>query len=292
MLLALLRAARPHQWLKNVFFVGAPLVFAHRLDEAGALLRAGFGVLCFCALSSSVYLLNDLLDVEKDRVHPTKRRRPIAAGTLPVPVAKAAALGAAAAALGVGFVLGREFAVWSLAYLVLNLGYSFGLKHVAFLDVTCISTGFLLRVLGGAAAVPVPASGWLLSCTMLLAALLGFGKRAHELRVAGERGASQRAALGQYNATVLRVLLILLALLTTGLYAAYTQSAHALSLFGTRLLVITVPNVAFGIARFLWITNGQADAESPTDSMLRDRWMMGNLLLYATLSVAIIYPAR
>lgn len=292
MLLPLLRAARPHQWLKNVFFVGAPLVFARRLDDTGALLRNALGIVAFCALSSSVYLLNDLLDVEKDRIHPTKRMRPIAAGTLSVPAAKAAAVASAGMALALGFILGGEFAVVSLAYLALNLAYSFGLKHFAFLDVACISTGFLLRVLGGAAAVPVPASGWLLSCTMLLAALLGFGKRAHELRVAGARGTSQRAALGSYNATVLRALLVLLAVLTTALFAAYTQSAHAQSLFGTRLLVLTVPNVAFGIVRFLWITNGRTDAESPTDSMLRDRWMMGNLLLYVVLSVAIIYSAR
>jgi 4-hydroxybenzoate polyprenyltransferase len=292
MVVPLLKAARPHQWLKNVFFVGAPLVFARKLEDPVALVHTAIGVGCFCALSSAVYLLNDVVDVHKDRAHPTKRFRPVAAGSLPVPVAKAAAAIAALLALGVGVWLDWMFALWSAAYLALNLAYSFALKRVAFVDVACISAGFLLRVLGGAAAIPVPPSEWLMLCTTLLAALLAFGKRAHELRTAGAGGARQRDALGRYNATVLRVLLFALALGTTAAYAAYTRSEHALEFFGTNLLVVTVPSVAFGIFRFLRITARKTDAESPTDSMLRDRLLMGNLIAYAAAVVAINYWGR
>jgi decaprenyl-phosphate phosphoribosyltransferase len=288
MVLALLKAARPHQWVKNLF-VAAPLVFARRMGDPDAVGRTLVALACFCLLSSAVYLLNDVADVEKDRSHPLKRFRPVASGALPSGVAQAAAVLAAVSSLTISFLLHWQFAAVGAAYLGLNLAYSFGLKRIAFLDVACIALGFLLRVLGGAFAIPVLPSPWLLACTILLAALLGFGKRAHELRVAGNRGGAQRDVLVAYRPGVLRALLVVLASLTTVTYAAYTQSEHALEFFGTRGLLLTVPFVAFGILRFLWITGRKADAESPTDSMLRDRAFMANLFLYAAATVVIIY---
>lgn len=285
---ALLKAARPHQWVKNLF-VGAPLVFAQQLYDPQALVRTTLAVLCFCLLSSSVYLLNDVADVEKDRAHPLKKFRPVASGALPVGTAKLAALVFALGSLGAGLWLNWQFAAVGASYLLLNLAYSFGLKRVPFVDVGCIALGFLLRVLGGAFAIPVPPSGWLLACTLLLAALLGFGKRAHELRVAGERGSIQRDVLDAYHPKVLQSLLIILAGLTVLTYAAYTQSPHALTYFGTRSLVVTVPFAAFGIYRFLRIARGKADAESPTESMLKDKLFLLNLLLYAGTIVFVIY---
>jgi 4-hydroxybenzoate polyprenyltransferase len=291
MVLALVKAARPHQWVKNLF-VAAPLVFALRMDHVPSLLHTALAVACFCALSSAVYLLNDLVDVEKDRAHPTKRHRPIASGALPVPAARVAAAVIAVAALTTGLWLGGAFVATSAAYLALNLAYSFGLKRVAFVDVGCISAGFLLRVFGGAFAIPVPPSGWLLACTGLLAALLGFGKRAHELRVAGSRGSSQRDVLEHYRTEILHPLLYALAGATIALYAAYTRSGHALEMFGTPWLVATVPFGAFGVFRFLWLTFRKADAESPTESMLKDRAFMLNLVLYAGAILVIIYRGR
>lgn len=289
MLLPLLKAARPHQWVKNLF-VAAPLVFARRLDDPEATLRAAGAVACFCILSSAVYLLNDVLDVEKDRAHPLKRHRPIASGALSLPGARAAAIGLALVALAAATALNVPFGAVALGYLGLNLAYSLRLKHVPVVDVLCIALGFLLRVLGGAYAVPVEPSGWLLGCTVLLAGLLGFGKRAHELRVAGFKGATQRLVLERYPPGLLRTLLALLAALTVGLYALYTQSEHALDFFGTRLIAAsTIPFVAFGIVRFLWIVQRKADAESPTDSMLRDVPFLTNLLLYGALIALIVY---
>jgi decaprenyl-phosphate phosphoribosyltransferase len=291
MVAAILKSARPHQWVKNVFFVGAPLVFARRIDDTTALSHTSIAVAGFCLISSSVYLLNDLVDVEKDRAHPLKRLRPIASGALSIRQAKLAALVLALGGLALNLALGALLAAIAAVYLLQNLAYSFRLKHVPFVDVSSIAFGFLLRVLAGALAIPVEPSFWLLICTLLLAAFLGFGKRAHELRTSGTRGGDQRKVLDRYDPKVLRFLLWLLAGLTVLAYAIYTQSPHALAFFGTRRLLLTVPFVAFGVYRFIWITHGKVDSESPTDSMLGDAPFMVNLLGYALAIVAIIYAS-
>lgn len=288
MLIALIKTARPHQWVKNLFVL-APLIFARRVDDTTALLHAAAAIGVFCLLSSGIYILNDVVDVEKDRAHPSKRRRPIAAGTLPLPVARVATATASTTALAVSILIGRDFVLAAAAYFVLNLAYSFALKRVAFLDVACIASGFLLRVLGGAAAIAVPPSGWLLLCTFLLASLLGFGKRAHELRVAGDDPRQQREALGDYRPGALRVLLPLLAIATVTAYAAYTQSDHARSLFGTRGLALTIPLVGYGVLRFLRLVMRRDAPESPTDVMLRDWRFLATLTAYVAAIVAIIY---
>jgi 4-hydroxybenzoate polyprenyltransferase len=290
MVAAILKSARPHQWVKNIF-VAAPLVFARRIDDVTALLHTSVAVAGFCLISSSVYLINDLVDVEKDRAHPLKRLRPIASGALSVRSAKIAALVLAVGGLLVTLSLGVLPAAIAAAYMVQNLAYSFRLKHVPFVDVASIAAGFLLRVLAGAAAIPVEPSIWLLTCTLLLASFLGFGKRTHELRTSGSRGGDQRKVLDRYNPNVLRFLVNFLAILTILAYAGYTQSHHAQTFFGTRRLILTVPFVAFGVYRFTWITHGKADSESPTDSMLSDAPFMINLFGYAVAIVAIIYAS-
>lgn len=290
MVAAILKSARPHQWVKNIFVV-APLVFARRIDDVTALLHTSVAVAGFCLISSSVYLLNDLVDVEKDRAHPLKRLRPLASGALSVRSAKVAALVLAVGGLLLTLSLGVLPATIAGAYMVVNLAYSLRLKHVPFVDVASIAAGFLLRVLAGAAAIPVEPSVWLLTCTLLLASFLGFGKRTHELRTSGGRGGDQRKVLDRYNPNVLRFLVNFLAILTILAYAGYTQSYHAQTFFGTRRLILTVPFVAFGVYRFTWITHGKADSESPTDSMLSDAPFMINLFGYAVAIVAIIYAS-
>jgi decaprenyl-phosphate phosphoribosyltransferase len=288
MVVPLLETCRPHQWIKNLF-VAAPLVFARRIDDPTALRRTVVAVICFCLLSSAVYFLNDIVDVERDRAHPLKRQRPLASGALPLAAGRAVAGLLAVGALALAAVVSPALAAVSVGYLALNLAYSLRLKAIPFVDVTCISLGYGLRVLGGAFAIAVPPSGWLMSCTLLLAALLGFGKRAHELRVAGDKRATQRVVLDRYRPGVLRALLVVLSAMTIAGYAAYTVSPHAVAAFSTRTLVFTVPFVAFGVLRFLRITLRKTDAESPTDSMLRDVPFVANLALYAVAIVLIIY---
>ena len=288
MALAVLKSLRFHQWVKNLFVLG-PLVFARRVDDPHAVLSAVLAVACFCLLSSAVYVFNDIVDVDKDRAHPLKRLRPIASGALPVASARVLAAVLALLGLSGSYLIAPTLVAIAAAYLAQNVAYSFWLKHVPFVDVACISTGFLLRVLGGACAIPVDPSAWVLVCTLLLAAFLGFGKRSHELRVAGTRGGNQRLVLDRYPPNVLRVLLYLLAILTVLAYVLYTQSAHALTFFGTRRLALTVPFVVFGVFRFIWIVQGKVDSESPTDSMLRDPPFLINLLGYAIAIMSILY---
>ena len=287
MLGSILKAVRPHQWVKNIF-VAAPVVFAKRMGDLHSDLRAGAAFAAFCLLTSAVYLVNDLVDIEKDREHPTKRHRPIAAGKLKPQFARALAGLFAVAALGSGLALGWSFALTATGYLALNVAYSFRLKRIAFVDVACISIGFLLRVLAGAFALDVPPSRWLLVCTLLLSALLGFGKRAHELRIGGEGGHKHREVLGDYDADVLRVLLWVLGVATMLAYLIYTRTQHTNDLFGGGQLVFTVPFAAFGIYRFIRIVNRTDTADSPTDSMLHDPAFVVNLVLYAAAVIAIV----
>jgi decaprenyl-phosphate phosphoribosyltransferase len=287
MVVSLLKASRPHQWIKNLF-VAAPLVFARRIDDLTATMHAVVAVGCFCLLSSAVYLLNDVVDIERDQAHPLKRHRPIAAGKLSVNAARVAAAIFAAVGIGVSAVLSPDLAVVATSYVLLNVAYSFSLKRVPFVDVGCIAVGFLLRVLGGSFAIPVPASRWLLLCTGLLACLLGFGKRAHELRTSGDKRATQRLVLDRYPPGVLRALIVTLSILTTLAYAAYTQSTHA-KMFVGRGLAFTIPFVGFGIFRFVRLTSAKADSESPTESMLKDKLFLLNLLAYAGAIILITY---
>jgi len=251
-----------------------------------ALGAAAFGA--FCLLTSAVYLVNDLVDLEKDREHPIKRHRPIASGKLKPELARTLAALFALAALGSGLALGWEFALTAAGYLALNVAYSFRLKRIAFVDVACISVGFLLRVLAGTFAIGVPASHWLLVCTLLLSALLGFGKRAHELRIGGEGGHKHREVLGDYDARVLNILLWVLGAATLLAYLIYTRTQRTNELFGGGQLVFTVPFAAFGIYRFIRIVNRTDKADSPTDSMLHDPAFVVNLVLYAAAVVAIV----
>ncbi len=284
----LLRAMRPYQWVKNLFVV-APLVFAEHAGDPEDLTRAGVAFLLFSVLSGCVYILNDLMDIEGDRVHPTKRHRPIPSGRLPVPVARLSLGLLLLATMGASFALSIEFAAIGLAYFALNVGYSLSLKHVAFIDVLCIASGFILRILGGALAIGVPLSVWLFACTFLLAAFLGLGKRKHELLMAGGGAGKQRRVLERYQLEHVRLAMGWLAVATVASYAAYTFFGHTLSSFSPRDLVWTLPCVVFGVWRFNQLTNRADEGRSPTDLMLTDRPFLLNLAAWGAVVVTVIY---
>lgn len=292
--LAILWTLRPRQWVKNLF-VAAALVFAKKLTDPALALRTGLAVLAFCLLSGAVYAFNDVRDLEADRRHPIKRHRPIAAGALDQRLALWLAAGLAAAALAGCAIIGWKLAAAAAGYGTIHLGYSLGLKRIAFLDVLLIAGGFLLRVWAGALAIDVPVSPWLLACTGLLACMLGFGKRAHELIEAegADRAAHDtRASLAGYRVRTLRVALALLAGATVVAYALYTQDDHTVGFFGTRALIITVPFAALGIFRFLQLALWRPRPESPTDAVLRDWPFLVNLAVWGAVVIAIIYGAR
>jgi 4-hydroxybenzoate polyprenyltransferase len=287
-LFALVKTLRPKQWIKNLL-VGVPLVFSQRLFDADSFQRAAAAAALFCLISSCVYVVNDLVDVEGDRAHPRKRSRPIASGALPVSVARgvlavgvpAALVGAVALEPAFGLVLG--------GYLALQLAYCFYSKKLPYVDVASIAAGFVLRVVGGAVAIGVPPSVWLLACTALVAMFFGFGKRAHELGFSGERAAEQRASLAHYRAGPLRVILYALAVITTGVYAAYTRSEHVSEIFGERDLLYTLPFAVIGIARFIRLVTTRHDADSPTEEMLRDPVFMLALVAFVAVALGVLY---
>ena len=286
---ALVRTLRPHQWVKNLF-VAAALVFSRHLGDLAYVATTALAVLAFCALSGAVYAFNDVRDVEADRAHPTKRARPIAAGQLSERAALLAAGALAGGALLGCLAIDARLAGLAAAYLVQNVLYSVWLKHVAFVDVIVIASGFLLRVLAGAAAIDVPASGWLLLCTALLATLLALGKRAHELAWADRTGqaAATRAALAGYRIGPVRVAMLVLAAVTCAAYVAYTLDPRTVAYFGTDRLVYSAPFVALGIARFLVLAlRPRPDQDdSPTEAMLKDPWF---LIVLATATATVLY---
>jgi decaprenyl-phosphate phosphoribosyltransferase len=284
---AFLTTLRPQQWIKNIF-VGAPLVFARHLTEPAYLARSAVAVLAFCLLSGAVYTFNDVRDVEADRAHPTKKNRPVASGQLSEQTALIWAGVLATVSLGGCLVLSWQLAAFAAAYLVQNVAYSVRLKHIAFVDVALLASGFLLRVLAGAAAIAVPASGWLLICTALVALFFGFGKRAHELAWAQRMGdvTTTRASLAGYRLPVVHVLMLVLAVLTCLAYVAYTLDEHTIHFFGTDRLVWSSPFVVFGVIRFLFITLYKPTDDSPTEAMLKDWLFLADL---AGATAAVLY---
>lgn len=288
MLLALLQTLRPRQWIKNLF-VAVPLVFGQRLTDPTSLMITGGAIGLFCLISGCVYILNDLVDVEKDRAHPVKKNRPIPSGRLPPQVARAFAVITVPACIALAYFLEPFYALILGVYFLQNIAYSFKLKNIAYVDVLSLGLGFMLRVLAGAVALQIPASPWLLACTTTLALFLGFGKRAHELGTSGDAATAQRAALAKYQPVVLRVILYTLAVANIGLYVAYTLSDHVVQLFGTDKLVFTAIFAVIALGRFLQLATGRHDAESPTEEMLRDPIFMINFVVGAVVSTALLY---
>jgi decaprenyl-phosphate phosphoribosyltransferase len=298
----LIKTFRPHQWVKNIFVL-APMFFHKDVflaTEHGPALnltvtgRAFAATAVFCLLAGAVYTINDIADVDADRVHPVKRFRPIASGQVPEGVAKVVAIAAVLVSLGLSYAIAPALAVVAAVYFAENVAYSFKLKKVAFLDVSLIAFGFVLRVLAGGIATDVHVSGYMLACTALLALFLGFGKRRHELEL--EHAGKQRAALEAYSKKSLTWALALTGTATAVTYVAYTLDPVTRAFFNTNYLWLTAPNVAFGIARFLMLVSGKAGrglkAESPTQEMMRDVPFVLNLVVWGIVVVAIVYQLR
>ena len=279
---------RPRQWVKNGFVI-APLLFASRLGDLTAV-TAGLGAfVLFCVLSGAVYLLNDAFDVEADRHHPLKKHRPIAAGLLPVRTARLAAFVLAGSAIIAGLFWTVPFGLILAGYFCLNLAYSVWIKQLPVLDVLAISTGFLLRVIGGGYAIDVPISAWILVCTFLLSLYLGLGKRMHEINLLGAGMSASRPVLRRYNMAVTTRIFHLSGLASAASFAAYTLSARARMNFGTHALVYTVPFVLIGLWRFAAMVNDTSRKRSPTESLVSDPVIIATALLWGGVAIAIIY---
>lgn len=283
---ALVRALRPLQWTKNAVVLAA-VVFSGELFAPGPLARALAAAIVFCAVSSAVYLVNDLSDIEGDRVHPRKRHRPIAAGLVsPVQATLTAAtlfLGAAVAA----WLVRPQFLVVILGYVALMVAYSYGLKRAVILDVFAIAAGFVLRAVGGAVAIDVPVSPWLYVCTMLLALFIGFGKRRHELTSLDAQAIHHRANLEAYSVGLLDQIIGVVASSTVMAYSLYTFDAPNLP--RSHAMMLTIPFVAYAIFRYLYLLQRRDQGGAPEVLLFTDRPLLTCIAGWGLSSVAILY---
>jgi 4-hydroxybenzoate polyprenyltransferase len=276
---AAIRALRPRQWTKNGVLV-IPLLFAKSIFVETQLVREALAVAAFCLLASGVYLVNDWFDREKDRLHPEKRHRPIAAGQLsgPAVVVLLALCWGGAAALSL--VLGTQFMIVAASYIALQLVYTTVLKHMVLLDVMALALGFILRVVAGAVAIDVVVSNWLFLCTLLGAVFLGFAKRRAELSSLEQGAAAHRASLGEYTQTLLDQMMSISAACTILAYGLYTVSPETIARVGSDHLKLTVPCVIFGVFRYLFLVHKRGLGGSPEKVLLSDVPLMVDIAVF------------
>ena len=299
---AIIIAMRPRQWTKN-FAVFVGIIFAQRLFSVPSLERTILAFATFCLASSTIYLLNDLLDLENDRQHPTKRHRPLASGKLPIPWAIAAIgvllLGCAGLTVAIFFVpippqsdiyaaywgANLLFALTIATYLILMVLYSVRLKHVVLIDVFIIASGFVLRIMAGAVVIPVSISGWLYLVTCLLSLFLALSKRRHELVLLQGQASTHRQILKEYSIPMLDQMITIVATTTIMAYSLYTVQGTT----GSHRLIVTIPLVLYGIFRYLYLVYMRMEGGSPEEVLLRDRHMLGTVVLCTILIFVILY---
>lgn len=291
MLRSLIQSLRPHQWTKNLVVFAAVGLSKH-LFEAEPVLRSLAAFAVFCGLSGTVYLFNDIADVERDRLHPRKRLRPIASGRLPVRTAVLAALLIGLGSLAASALLSPAFLVCAALYLALNLAYSFRLKEVVIVDVLSVSLGFVLRAVAGAAAIPVQISDWALICTILLALFLTLCKRRHELVSLSDGAADHRKILAEYSPYLLDQMIAVVTASCVTAYAFYTTAPETHDKFQTNRLTWTIPFVLYGIFRYLYLVHQKDQGGSPSDVLVTDRPLLIAVGLWAAAVVAIVYTAQ
>jgi 4-hydroxybenzoate polyprenyltransferase len=285
---AVLTSMRPRQWTKNLI-VFAPLVFAGLLGSVEAIARSTGAFVAFCLISGALYIANDLMDAPNDRVHETKRKRPIAAGVLSPRVA---ALSAATALSGAGVIsvlLGPRFLLVAAGFAVLQAAYVTWTKHQVILDVMSIATGFVLRAIAGGVAIAVPVSSWLLLCAGLLALFLGFAKRRHELLLLEERAFEHRPVLSDYSTGLIDSILSAVTAATIVAYALYTF--YSSTARETHYLMLTVPFVIYGLFRYLYLIHQRNLGGSPEEILLSDRPLIVAILLWLATSAGLLYIA-
>lgn len=287
MLKYLFKAMRPRQWTKNAF-VFAALVFDRQLLVLTSLGRTFLAFLVFCFLSSSVYLINDVMDVEADRNHPIKKNRPIASGKLPIPFAIVAAGIIALASITAAFFLSPSLAVIAVVYFLINLAYSKWLKHIPLIDVLIIAFGFVLRVAAGVSVIHVQRfSPWLYVVTTLLALYIGFGKRRAEMTIlTGESSSNHRKVLDGYSVNLIDQLITIVSSTTVIAYSLYSFSAPNLP--ENHAMMLTIPFVLYGIFRYLYLIQMKNAGGEPEEIVLKDRPLQVTILLWG-LSVLVIF---
>jgi len=284
---ALIEAMRPKQWAKNIF-IFAPLVFDQKLFHPTYLARTVAGLVLLCLISGAVYLMNDLVDAEKDRQHPRKRNRPIASGRLSPRLALAAAVLIPLVGLPLGFLLDPLFGGILLGYLVLQIAYSFVLKNAVIIDALAVAAGFVLRVAAGIPLVEAERfSPWIYTCMGLLALFISFSKRRHELTLLGENANGHRESLGEYSVLLLDQFILIVTAATLVAYTLYTFSAPNLP--PNHTMMLTVPFVLYTVFRYMYLVYVKGLGGEPEEIVLRDRPLQVGVLLWGLAVILIMY---
>lgn len=288
MLIGLIKTMRPKQWLKNVF-IFAPLVFDVKLFNLRYLAQTIAGFVLLCLVSGTVYIINDLADIESDRQHPRKRNRPLAAGQLGVRAAIIGTIVILLIALPLGFLLDYILAAILTGYLLLQIAYSFWLKNVVILDVLIVASGFLLRVAAGVPLAEAPISPWLYICMTLGALLIGFGKRRHELVLLQENANAHRRSLEEYNLPLLDHIITIVTASTLLTYALYTFSAENLP---DHTMMLTIPFVLYGVFRYLYLIHVKGMGGAPEEIVLSDRPLQATIFLWGLSVIVVMYVLK
>lgn len=287
MLKSLLKTMRPKQWAKNVFIFAA-LVFDQKLFHVELLAKTLAGFVIFCFISSTVYIINDVVDIEKDRQHPTKRNRPLASGQLKPATAIVAAVVIPLICMPLAFWLSTGFGLVALAYLLMITAYSFHFKNVVILDVLTIATGFVLRVAAGTVIFPVERfSPWLYVCTTLLALFLVLSKRRHELLILAGNANEHRRSLNDYSLHLLDEMIAVVTSTTVIAYSLYTFLAPNVP--PNHTMMLTIPFVLYGIFRYLYLIHVHNQGGAPEEIVLRDKPFMINMALWGLAVITFMY---
>jgi len=283
-----LKSFRPAQWMKNLF-IFAPLIFAQKLLDPLLFFKTLESFLVFCLLSSSLYIFNDLMDIEEDRLHPRKLKRPIASGEISKIQAFFIFFILCLSSLFFAFYLNRYFFIAALIYFLLQLAYSIKLKHVIILDILIVSFGFVIRVVAGGLVIDVPISSWLLICSLLLALFLSLGKRRHELLLLENRALNHRPILRDYSPYLLDQMIVVAAASALIGYCLYAISEETIEKFGSSYLILTTPFVFYGIFRYLFLVHQKRKGGSPEEILIKDIPLLTNILLWIGAVFIILY---
>lgn len=281
-------AMRIRQWIKNLF-IFAGIVFSGKLFHFNHLLVVSIGFFLFGLATSSIYVFNDIHDLEKDKIHPVKKNRPLAAGLISVHRAYAVAIISALISLIGAFALELRFFGIVICYLAINIAYTLKIKELVILDVMCIASGFVLRVFAGTLLSDASPSEWMIVCTITLSLFLGFSKRRQELALTGSRADNQRKVLGNYSIGFLDQMISVATASTVIAYALYAVSPQTVYRLNTRNLAFTIPFVLYGIYRYLFLMHQKKSGEDPTTEMFSDLPLLINGILWLLIVLVIIY---
>ncbi|PZR27841.1 MAG: decaprenyl-phosphate phosphoribosyltransferase [Citrobacter freundii] len=289
--MAYFKLLRPKDWAKNLFLF-IPLFFAGQLENLHKVVDLSLAFLCFSAIASSIYILNDYRDVEDDRRHPVKCKRPIASGEVSKPAALIIALALIIAGFAGSLMIREKFTFVLAIYFVINLGYSFGLKNVSILDIILLAAGFVLRLKAGSVVSQIALSEWIVIMVFLLALFMAIGKRRDDVLLKLESGVDMRKSVKGYNLDFLNTVLALICAVIIVAYFMYTMSERTIARLGTYRLYYTCLFVIAGLMRYLQIIFVSSDSGSPTKILYKDRFIQVTLLLWVISFFLIIYLKR